>query len=163
MVHVPSISRPETSLFHRSNEFVVSLLGIVDGVLERNMPVLGIRLLGATHPAAVLLDVRQSARLTYTLRVALDARSAQEGWDVGVEEGGCFLKVGLVELLVGPLTVWVLVFRVDVAVNGLEEFLQTKLDQAVGDTETGCRNAVFRVACGESPEGAAAPVVACKN
>ncbi|CAG8524999.1 5218_t:CDS:2 [Scutellospora calospora] len=99
VVHVPSIRGPETGLLHRSDKFVECVLGIVDGVLERDVPVLGIRLLGAAHPAAVLDDLCQCAGLSNTRRVALDAGSTQEGWNVGIEKSRCFLEVGLVELL----------------------------------------------------------------
>jgi hypothetical protein len=59
------------------------------------------------------------------------------------------------------LAVWVFVFGVDVAIDGLENLLQTELDQAVGDTESGCCDAVFRVAGGECPKRATSPVVGC--
>lgn len=63
--------------------------------------------------------------------------------------------------LVRLLAVWVLVFGVEVAVDGLDELFETELDHAVGNTHSGGSDALLGVVGGESPDGATAPVVAC--
>ena len=161
MVGVPCVTRPEASLLHRSNEFLELLLRLIHSEIKRNVPELWIGLVSASEPAVILVDVSQRTDLILRTRLAPDTAGAKEGRNVGVEECGRSFKIAFVVGLVRPLAVWVLVFWVEIAVDSLNELLETELDDSVWNTHTSSCDAVLRVVGGESPDRATAPIVTC--
>lgn len=152
MVGVPRITGPEASLLHRSDELLERFLGLVHGHLKRYVPELWIRLLSTSQPTAILEHVGQRTDLLPRTRLAPDTTSAQESGNVCVEESGGLFEALFVVGLVRPLPVWVLVFGVDVAVDGLDKLLKAELDDSVRNAHASGCDALLRVVGGESPD-----------